>query len=90
MEPALKAVENITGDDDTAAHVQTIRRALEAEVARIKDHLSRWIEEHHSQSGVVNMALLELAIERLAASHGEHTFEALEGAYKKVMRTTLQ
>jgi hypothetical protein len=77
-------------DAQIAANIQTIRRGFDAEVARIKGDLTRWIDQNHSQSGVLNIALLELAIERLAVRNGEHTFEAIEGAYKKVMRTTLQ
>jgi hypothetical protein len=89
MQFAFDAVENLDRNTDT------IKRGFETEIRRIKGDLTRWIEQNHTgSSGALKIALLEVAIERqLTVCDGEHAFEVIEGAYKKVMkkhRGTLQ
>jgi len=82
-----KLLMRMPTDREIIEDVQIVRRAFEAELDRIKDDLTHWIEQQHNfPSGMIDMALIELAIQRLAVHNGDHTFETMEGAYKKVMR----
>jgi uncharacterized protein DUF6880 len=77
MQAALEAVENMTGDDDPARtidHIQTIRRAFEADVARIKDDPAAQLIEgkHPLAASLLRRAMIEDTLNGTKSSRYKH------------------
>jgi hypothetical protein len=78
-----------TPGDPTRAHIDTIKQGFTAKVDAMKDSLAVWAKEHSTRgnSGVITIALLELAVERHLKYFDEKSAaDLMQGALNKVLR----
>ena len=76
-------------DAQLAANIDTIRQGFTAQIEAMKDSLAVWAEENSTRgnSGVITVALLELAVERHLKHFDEKSAaELMQGALNKVLR----
>ncbi len=76
-------------DAQLAANIDTIRQGFTAQIEAMKDSLAVWAEENSTRgnSGVITVALLELAVERHLHHFDEKSAaDLMQGALDKVLR----